>query len=146
MCCSRNACQRSARRSASAYQVTAHVLDVGGSFPGINRDGGFADLLKTSARSVVKLDTGLEPKDIAALADAGLTAIHAVKKAIPILTVAQLVGNGSRVWFNRRELDLAVMRWYTLGAVPLALAGGYLFAQAPLSALTRATSGIVGAG
>jgi NAD+-dependent secondary alcohol dehydrogenase Adh1 len=61
-----------------------HCLN--GSFPGINRDGGFADLLKTSARSVVKLGAGLEPKDIAALADAGLTAIHAVKKAIPVLT------------------------------------------------------------
>jgi NAD+-dependent secondary alcohol dehydrogenase Adh1 len=61
-----------------------HCLN--GSFPGINRDGGFADLLKTSARSVVKLGPGLEPKDIAALADAGLTAIHAVKKAIPVLT------------------------------------------------------------
>jgi NAD+-dependent secondary alcohol dehydrogenase Adh1 len=56
-----------------------------GSFPGINRDGGFAELLKTSARSVVKLDPSLHPKAIAALADAGLTAIHAVKKAIPIL-------------------------------------------------------------
>ena len=56
-----------------------------GSFPGIDRDGGFADFLFTSARSVVKLDPSLEPKDIAALADAGLTAIHAVKKAIPIL-------------------------------------------------------------
>src|SRR6201985_78230 len=60
-----------------------HCLN--GAFPGIGIDGGFADLLKTSARSVVKLDTGLEPKDIAALADAGLTAIHAVKKAIPVL-------------------------------------------------------------
>ena len=50
-------------------------------FPGISVDGGFADLLKTGARSVVKLDPVLEPKDIAALADAGLTAIHAVKKA-----------------------------------------------------------------
>ncbi len=57
-----------------------------GSFPGIDRDGGFADYLKTSARSVVKLDPSLQPKDIAALADAGLTAIHAVKKAIPVLT------------------------------------------------------------
>ena len=54
-------------------------------FPGISVDGGFADLLKTSARSVVKLDPSLEPKDIAALADAGLTAIHAVKKAAAIL-------------------------------------------------------------
>ncbi len=58
---------------------------INGSFPGINRDGGFADFLLTSARSVVKLDPSLEPKDIAALADAGLTAIHAVKKAIPVL-------------------------------------------------------------
>jgi NAD+-dependent secondary alcohol dehydrogenase Adh1 len=68
-----------------------------GSFPGIDRDGGFAQLLKTSARSVVKLDPGLEPKQIAALADAGLTAIHAVKKAIPILsagTHAVVIGAG----------------------------------------------------
>jgi NAD+-dependent secondary alcohol dehydrogenase Adh1 len=57
-----------------------------GSFPGIDRDGGFAELIKTSARSVVKLEAGMQPRDIAALADAGLTAIHAVKKAIPILT------------------------------------------------------------
>ena len=64
---------------------------VSGSFPGIDRDGGFADLLLTSARSVVKLDPSLHPKDIAALADAGLTAIHAVKKAIGVL------GAGSRV-------------------------------------------------
>jgi len=72
-----------------------HCLN--GSFPGINRDGGFADYLLTSARSVVKLDPGLQPKDIAALADAGLTAIHAVKKAIPILTAgthAVVIGAG----------------------------------------------------
>src|SRR5881392_3441789 len=50
-------------------------------FPGISVDGGFAELLKTSARAVVKLDPSLHPKDIAALADAGLTAYHAVKKA-----------------------------------------------------------------
>jgi NAD+-dependent secondary alcohol dehydrogenase Adh1 len=51
------------------------------SFPGIDTDGGMANFLKTSARSVVKLDPILHPKDIAALADAGLTAYHAVKKA-----------------------------------------------------------------
>jgi NAD+-dependent secondary alcohol dehydrogenase Adh1 len=68
-----------------------------GSFPGIDRDGGFADFLHTSARSVVKLGEGLEPRDIAALADAGLTAIHAVKKAIPVLTAgtrAVVIGAG----------------------------------------------------
>ncbi len=68
-----------------------------GSFPGIDRDGGFAEYLKTSARSVVKLDPSLHPRDIAALADAGLTAIHAVKKAIPVLTAgthAVVIGAG----------------------------------------------------
>jgi NAD+-dependent secondary alcohol dehydrogenase Adh1 len=68
-----------------------------GSFPGINRDGGFAEYLLTSARSVVKLDPSLQPAEIAALADAGLTAIHAVKKAIPVLgagTKTVVIGAG----------------------------------------------------
>ena len=68
-----------------------------GSFPGINRDGGFAEYLLTSARSVVKLDPSLQPHEIAALADAGLTAIHAVKKAIPVLgagTKCVVIGSG----------------------------------------------------
>jgi NAD+-dependent secondary alcohol dehydrogenase Adh1 len=72
-----------------------HCVD--GGFPGIDRDGGFADFLLTSARSVIKLDPSLEPKDIAALADAGLTAIHAVKKAQPVLgagTRAVVIGAG----------------------------------------------------
>jgi len=70
---------------------------VNGSFPGINRDGGFAELLLTSARSVVKLDPSLQPAEIAALADAGLTAIHAVKKAIPYIgagTKTVVIGAG----------------------------------------------------
>src|SRR5919112_1551 len=70
---------------------------VNGEFPGIGRDGGFAQLLQTSARSVIKLDPSLHPTDIAALADAGLTAIHAVKKAIPVLgagTKAGVIGAG----------------------------------------------------
>ena len=54
-------------------------------FPGIDSDGGMADLLLTGARSVVRLDEGLQPKDVAALADAGLTAYHAVRKAVPLL-------------------------------------------------------------
>ena len=54
-------------------------------FPGIDADGGMAELLKTRARSVVKLPTGIEPASVAALADAGLTAYHAVKKAVPAL-------------------------------------------------------------
>lgn len=54
-------------------------------FPGIDTDGGMAELIKTTARSVVKLPAGIEPASVAALADAGLTAYHAVKKAVPLL-------------------------------------------------------------
>lgn len=66
-----------------------------------------------------------------------LAAVFGVRDAIPILTVAQLIGNGSRVFFNRKELDYRVVGWFSVGAVPLALAGGILFAKAPLPALTR---------
>jgi len=55
-------------------------------FPGIDSDGGYAEYLKTSARSVVKIDESLEPADVAALADAGLTAYHAAAKAARRLT------------------------------------------------------------
>lgn len=54
-------------------------------FPGIDTDGGYAEYLKTTARSVVALDPSLEPASVAALADAGLTAYHAVAKAARVL-------------------------------------------------------------
>jgi len=66
-------------------------------FPGIDTDGGMAELLLTNARSVVKLAGGLEPAAVAALADAGLTAYHAVRKAVPLLhpgTTCVVIGAG----------------------------------------------------
>jgi NAD+-dependent secondary alcohol dehydrogenase Adh1 len=54
-------------------------------FPGIDTDGGYAEYLKTTARSAIKLDSSLQPVDVAALADAGLTAYHAVAKAARFL-------------------------------------------------------------
>jgi len=66
-------------------------------FPGLNADGGMADFLKTGARAVVKIDPNLQPADVAALADAGLTAYHAVKKASGQLypgTKAVVIGAG----------------------------------------------------
>jgi len=68
-----------------------------GDFPGIARDGGMAEFLRTGARAVVKLDPSLQPADVAALADAGLTAYHAVRKAAPQLypgTKAVVIGAG----------------------------------------------------
>jgi NAD+-dependent secondary alcohol dehydrogenase Adh1 len=56
-------------------------MHAGGRFPGIDSDGGYAELLKTGERAIVKLPRTLAPKDVAPYADAGLTAYHAVKKA-----------------------------------------------------------------
>lgn len=66
-----------------------------------------------------------------------LVVAFGTRDAVPILTVAQLVGNLSRVGFNRRELDYRVVGWFSLGAVPFGMLGGLLFAAAPLGALTR---------
>ncbi len=67
------------------------------SFPGLSHDGGMAEYLLTSARTCVKLDPRTRPADVAALADAGITAYHAVRKAIPRLypgTTCVVIGAG----------------------------------------------------
>jgi NAD+-dependent secondary alcohol dehydrogenase Adh1 len=56
-----------------------HCVD--STFPGVSTDGGYAEYLHTTARSAIRLDESLQPADVAALADAGLTAYHAVAKA-----------------------------------------------------------------
>jgi NAD+-dependent secondary alcohol dehydrogenase Adh1 len=67
-----------------------------GSFPGIARDGGFADYLQVKARNLIPL-RDIEPKAVAPHADAGLTAYHAAKKAAKMLEPGQravLIGFG----------------------------------------------------
>jgi NAD+-dependent secondary alcohol dehydrogenase Adh1 len=66
-------------------------------FPGIDSDGGMAEYLLTSARACIKLNPETRPEDVAALADAGITAYHAVRKAVPLLypgTVCVVNGAG----------------------------------------------------
>jgi NAD+-dependent secondary alcohol dehydrogenase Adh1 len=70
---------------------------VASTFPGLSTDGGMAEYLLTSARACVKLDPETRPRDVAALADAGITAYHAVRKAIPLLypgTTCVVIGAG----------------------------------------------------
>ncbi|HXG45612.1 MAG TPA: sulfite exporter TauE/SafE family protein [Gemmatimonadales bacterium] len=52
-----------------------------------------------------------------------LVAVFGPRLAVPILTVAQLVGNGSRLWFNRDQVDFEVVGWFALG--PLMIAGSW---------------------
>jgi NAD+-dependent secondary alcohol dehydrogenase Adh1 len=60
-------------------------------FPGASHDGGMAEMLKVTARSVLRLPEGADPKEVAAHADAGLTAYHAIKKLNPVLTAQSTV-------------------------------------------------------
>ena len=66
-------------------------------FPGLNVDGGYAQFLKTSVRSVIRLAPGTNPIPLAPYADAGITSYHAVKKVASQLypgTTAVVIGIG----------------------------------------------------
>jgi NAD+-dependent secondary alcohol dehydrogenase Adh1 len=68
-----------------------------GKFPGLDSNGGYAELLKTSVRNLVKLPESLSPKEVAPYADAGLTAYRVVKKASRQLVPGQrcvIIGAG----------------------------------------------------
>jgi len=66
-------------------------------FPGLNTDGGYAQFLKTSVRSVIRLAAGTDPVPLAPYADAGITSYHAVKRVAAQLypgTTAVVIGIG----------------------------------------------------
>jgi NAD+-dependent secondary alcohol dehydrogenase Adh1 len=58
-------------------------------FCGLTVDGGFAEYVVVSERSIVPIPPGLDPIDVAPYSDAGITAYHAVKR------LAHLVVPGS---------------------------------------------------
>ena len=56
-----------------------------------------------------------------------LTNIVGIKAAVPILTIGQIFGNASRVWFGRYELKWKPIVYFLLAAIPLTILGSYLF-------------------
>ena len=62
-----------------------------GPFPGLDSNGGYAEYLTTSVRNIVALPSNLQPKQVAAYADAGLTAYHASKKTAQLALPGQYV-------------------------------------------------------
>jgi uncharacterized membrane protein YfcA len=61
-----------------------------------------------------------------------------VKAAAPVLTVTMLLGNLSRLWWSRHELDGRAAGRYLIGAVPTTLLGVMIYAGAPAEWLGRA--------
>ncbi|MFI7688079.1 sulfite exporter TauE/SafE family protein [Nonomuraea sp. NPDC049655] len=66
------------------------------------------------------------------------TALFGPQVAVPTLTLTQLVSNGGRAWYNRRDVRWRVIKWHALGAIPFALAGGLLLPYVPGEPLKRA--------
>ncbi|WP_299848460.1 NAD(P)-dependent alcohol dehydrogenase [uncultured Roseovarius sp.] len=52
-----------------------------GLFPGLGLDGGFAEYFITNESSLIKLNTNVTPLEVAPMADAGITAYRAAKRA-----------------------------------------------------------------
>lgn len=66
-------------------------------FTGLSVDGGFADFVRVSERSLIRLPEGVEPAAVAPHADAGLTAYHAVRRVRHLLvpgTTSVVIGVG----------------------------------------------------
>lgn len=59
-----------------------------------------------------------------------------VKAAVPILTIGQLFGNASRVWFGRDELVWRPILFFLLTAIPLTLLGSFLFSKSDSRIIT----------
>jgi D-arabinose 1-dehydrogenase-like Zn-dependent alcohol dehydrogenase len=89
-------------------------------FNGLVADGGFAESLLTNERAVIPLPDGVDTTDIAPHADAGITAYHAVKKAVRELNPgdhAVVIGIGGLGHIGLQCLD--AMSATTITAVDL---------------------------
>ena len=60
-----------------------------------------------------------------------LIAMYGVRASVPILTVSVLMGNASRVYFNRRELNLKLVAWFSAGSLPFAILGSFVYVALP---------------
>lgn len=65
------------------------------------------------------------------------SAVAGAGVAVPVLTIAQLMGNLSRVGFGFREIKWRPVRLFLLTAVPFSALGAFGFAVLPKDAVTR---------
>src|SRR4051794_37167493 len=65
------------------------------------------------------------------------------RAAVPILTVAQLMGNVSRAGFGWRDIRWRPALLFSAGAIPAAIVGCRLFVELPTSFLPRMIGGLL---
>ena len=66
-----------------------------------------------------------------------------IQIAMPVVTLALLAAGASRVVVYRRDLDLPLVLWFTLGSLPLTCVGAYLFTVTAPDLLTRILGGFL---
>jgi len=66
-----------------------------------------------------------------------LTMILGPAMAVPVLTIAQLIGNASRAILGFRQIRWRPVLWFLLGAVPMSALGAFSFARIPGGIITR---------
>jgi hypothetical protein len=59
-----------------------------------------------------------------------------LRAAVPVMTVTMLVGNLSRIWWSRHDLDRPVCFRFLAGAIPATAVGAILYAGTPTAALS----------
>src|SRR6478736_1212403 len=72
-----------------------------------------------------------------------LAHIVGIKEAIPVLTIAQLFGNGSRFWFGRRELKWEPVLYFLAGAIPFAIIACTLYSNIQAALLFKYVGGFL---
>lgn len=63
--------------------------------------------------------------------------------AVPLLTLAQLVGNASRIWMGWGQIRWRPVGWFLASAVPLAVAGAFCFVALPKAIVVRCIGGSI---
>ena len=63
--------------------------------------------------------------------------VFGVREAIPILAISQLLSTASRVWLHRDGINWPVVRSFSLGALPMSVAGSFVFISMDTTVLVR---------
>ena len=72
-----------------------------------------------------------------------LVTAFGVREAVPIVTIAMLFNTASRIIANRAYIDRRVVLWHSAGAIPGAVLGAVVFANAPVELLARGLGGFL---
>ncbi|MBP2645051.1 MAG: sulfite exporter TauE/SafE family protein [Firmicutes bacterium] len=66
-----------------------------------------------------------------------LTKMVGTAMAVPVLTIAQLIGNLSRVYFGYKEIEWKPVRLFLIGAIPMSIIGAFSFVSIPKEIVTK---------